>query len=285
MKKLFTFLFVIGFLFSTNIFAQYEYWTEDWNDEEIEGRLTGTTSDAPTVFTDAYQVSGTWSCIYAIRAGGTGRCDAEGRTLRLLKVDPASRTQGGAAITPPLDEGVGKVIFVEGRGGDNRIIEVSKSTDNGSTWEVVTTLNGTTQCVFIEVVVEDINANRIKLENKGTGDIDLDDITVTSATPVSVEIDPFAIPTEYLLHQNHPNPFNPSTVISFSLPKAGEVQVIVYDQLGREVSTLFNGFKNAGNHNIVWNTADHSSKLSSGIYIVQLKSADIVRSIKAVLLK
>jgi len=283
MKKLFTITFIISLFLTYNLVAQEEYWTENWNDEEIEGRLTGTTSEAPTSWTDANQTTGTWRCIYAIRAGGTGRCDAEGRTLRLLKVD-ASRPQGGGAITPPLDEGVGTVRFVEGRGGDNRIIEVSKSKDSGTTWEVVTTLNGTVMCAPIVIEVNDPQANRIKLENKGSGDVDLDDITITNYNAVSVE-EGVIIPSEYILHQNHPNPFNPSTVISYSLPKASDVQIIVYDQLGREVATLFDGIKDAGNHNIVWNTTEHTFKLSSGIYIVQLKSANIIKSIKAVLLK
>lgn len=154
------------------------YWTEKWNDD-IVGQLTGTTAEAPTTLTEVTQSTGIWKAIYAIR-GGSNQCDGIGRTLRLLV--PTGRPQGGAAVTPKLTEGVDQVTFVEGRGGANRVIEVSKSRDDGATWIVVETINGTVQCAQIVVNVNDPRANRIKFENKGTGDVDIDDIAITKNT-------------------------------------------------------------------------------------------------------
>ncbi|MBK7266429.1 MAG: T9SS type A sorting domain-containing protein [Ignavibacteriales bacterium] len=70
----------------------------------------------------------------------------------------------------------------------------------------------------------------------------------------------------FSLSQNYPNPFNPETVIKFALPEAGFVKGIVYDILGREVSTLLNGEMNPGNHEIKFDAVG----LSSGVYFFRL---------------
>ncbi|MBL7191584.1 right-handed parallel beta-helix repeat-containing protein [bacterium] len=74
------------------------------------------------------------------------------------------------------------------------------------------------------------------------------------------------IPAETSLHHPYPNPFNPSTVISFELKDAGEVSLIVYDIQGREVQTLVTGHLSLGYHEVVFDGTD----LSSGIYFVRL---------------
>jgi len=71
------------------------------------------------------------------------------------------------------------------------------------------------------------------------------------------------IPFAYVLNQNYPNPFNPTTTINFSLNKPSRVKLIVYDILGRKITTLVDGFKYSGSYSIVFN----GSNLSSGIYI------------------
>ncbi|MBN1300471.1 MAG: carbohydrate binding domain-containing protein, partial [Melioribacteraceae bacterium] len=161
------------------------YWTESWNDV-IDGQLTGTTSEAPAVLTEVTQRTGIWQALRAIR-GGSNMCDGTGKTLRLLKI---SEGQGGVVITPAVDRGVDTVTFVEGRGGD-RNIAVSKSVDNGATWEVVATLDSTVKCEVNVIAVNDANATHIKFENVGTGDVDIDDITLTTVEAASevVELD------------------------------------------------------------------------------------------------
>jgi len=70
----------------------------------------------------------------------------------------------------------------------------------------------------------------------------------------------------YKLHQNYPNPFNPSTTIRFSLPQRSRVTLKVFDPVGREVATLVDGVKDAGEHSVVWNAA----RVPSGVYFYHL---------------
>jgi|GEM_PF-2205570 len=88
-------------------------------------------------------------------------------------------------------------------------------------------------------------------------------------------------PTSFNLRQNYPNPFNPTTIISYDLPRSGFVTLKVYDILGREVSTLYNGNQNVGTYNVSFD----ASKLASGVYFYQLKSGDYTSIKKMVLLK
>lgn len=86
---------------------------------------------------------------------------------------------------------------------------------------------------------------------------------------------------EYQLQQNYPNPFNPTTLIKYQIPKAGFVSLKVYNILGKEVATLVNENKFQGFYNISFD----ASKLSSGIYIYQIKSNEYISSKKMMLIK
>jgi hypothetical protein len=87
--------------------------------------------------------------------------------------------------------------------------------------------------------------------------------------------------TNYSLSQNFPNPFNPTTKISYQLPKDGIVQLRIYNLLGQEVAVPVNEFKSEGKYSVDFNAAG----LSSGIYIYSLKVNDFVQNQKMTLLK
>ncbi len=75
----------------------------------------------------------------------------------------------------------------------------------------------------------------------------------------------------FSLNQNYPNPFNPSTTIEFNIPANGLVELKIFDVLGKEVATLFNGEKSAGTHKIEFNSNSAKHSLSSGIYFYSIK--------------
>ncbi|MGD1007418.1 MAG: S8 family serine peptidase [Ignavibacteriaceae bacterium] len=89
------------------------------------------------------------------------------------------------------------------------------------------------------------------------------------------------IPTVYALFNNYPNPFNPSTIIQYQLPTNGMVTIKVYDILGREVKTLVNDYKTAGNYSVSFD----ASKLASGIYFYQIRAGNFITTKKMMLVK
>lgn len=84
-----------------------------------------------------------------------------------------------------------------------------------------------------------------------------------------------AVETGFEISKAYPNPFNPSTTVSFSTPRASEASVIVYNTLGQQVAELFSGNLSAGTHDVVLD----GSQLSSGIYFVQLVADNQVRDL------
>lgn len=90
--------------------------------------------------------------------------------------------------------------------------------------------------------------------------------------PTSVDDEQIYTVSDYELYQNYPNPFNPSTKIVYTIPTYGKVTIKVFDVLGREISTLVNDIKSAGQHEIEFNTAELG--LASGVYFYQMKVAD-----------
>ncbi len=80
------------------------------------------------------------------------------------------------------------------------------------------------------------------------------------------------LPLSIKLEQNYPNPFNPMTQISFTLPKAMNVELVVSDVIGRHVATLVKGERLAGNQNVTFDAKKFG--LASGIYIYTIKTPD-----------
>jgi flagellar hook assembly protein FlgD len=86
---------------------------------------------------------------------------------------------------------------------------------------------------------------------------------------------------QYSLRSNYPNPFNPSTAISYSLEKAGDVKLKIYDVLGREVATLVNGKNDAGDHTVIWN----ARSVPSGVYFYKITAESYIQTKKMILMK
>jgi hypothetical protein len=96
-----------------------------------------------------------------------------------------------------------------------------------------------------------------------------------------VSYNPEITPDKYSLSQNYPNPFNPVTNIKFEIPRSGFVSIIVYDLLGREISTLVNQQMQPGGYSIDWDASNYPS----GAYFYKIESGNYSESKRMVLIK
>lgn len=104
----------------------------------------------------------------------------------------------------------------------------------------------------------------------------------TSTTSIPGLIDPkTSIPKSFYLEQNFPNPFNPTTTISYEIPVDGHRTLTVYDIFGRELSTLASGFHFAGSYTVQWN----ADRFPSGIYFYRLQADRFVEIKKMIFQK
>jgi len=110
-------------------------------------------------------------------------------------------------------------------------------------------------------------------------------ITVTGqGMPVS-NTDPVS-PAVTVLTGNHPNPFNPTTTISFSLKEKAPMTLEIYNILGQKVKTLVSDVMDKGTHNVVWNGKDNSGRnVASGVYFYRMKSGSYTSTKKMIMMK
>jgi hypothetical protein len=94
------------------------------------------------------------------------------------------------------------------------------------------------------------------------------------------------LPRAYALRPNYPNPFNPSTTLSFELPAVSEVRIVLYDVSGREVAVLVDERFQPGRYEAIWNgRSTQGAPVSTGIYFAQMITADYTSTIKMLLVK
>ena len=142
---------------------------------------------------------------------------------------------------------------------------------------------------FIEALTSGVNA----IEQNYTNSISAADAlgeakdnlqaAIDGLVLITTDVDDIASksPKVFLLNQNYPNPFNPTTQISYSIPQNGYISLKVYDLLGMEIATLFEGILLAGNYVVSFD----GSEIASGIYLYRLKANNFIETKKLILLK
>ena len=94
------------------------------------------------------------------------------------------------------------------------------------------------------------------------------------------------LPRSFELHQNYPNPFNPIARIKYDIPVLSNILIVVYDMMGREVITLYNGIKSAGYHEVTWEGVNSLGEIvPSGMYFYSIKSKNFYKSKKMIFIK
>jgi hypothetical protein len=103
--------------------------------------------------------------------------------------------------------------------------------------------------------------------------------------PVLSAIGNEVIPQKFALRQNFPNPFNPSTVIQYSIEKSAKVSLKIYNLLGMELFTLVNSRQEAGSYSVTFNTNSVGKGFLSGVYFYRLEAGSLVSTKKLIYMK
>ena len=187
-------------------------------------------------------------------------------------------TNGGnnwVATTTPLP-GTANIAGITGVSNSWWVVRQSLiiyySPDNGSTWSTdYTAVAGN----YRHITKARGGANIVLWAVRANGGISRKEI------PVGIGQISNEIPASYSLMQNYPNPFNPSTNIRLNAPLSGNVKLVVYDELGREIRVLIDGALQPGIYNIDFD----GTGLTSGVYFYKLTAGDFTQTKKMILSK
>jgi hypothetical protein len=184
-----------------------------------------------------------------------------------------ARTQYDHIITDALNS-LGNPIYVEvedayGNNVPQSGTSITVSLYSGSSLSgTLTQLTGATGiATFNDLQIHIVGWYRLVASTSGLSGALSNQFRI-NLTPKEDEQETVVIPKSYVLRQNFPNPFNPTTTIEYSIPEAGNIHITVHDLLGKEIAVLVNGYQEAG----VYMTQFDGSSLSSGIYIYKLQA-------------
>jgi hypothetical protein len=168
---------------------------------------------------------------------------------------------------------VGSAVFTESLESTENYLSLPVSMDDPTTWNK----DGYVPGNEIKVRIFD-GSNELEAS--------LDGFAFEQFGTQFMAVDVRIIPDMYVLHANYPNPFNPSTTVSYDLAIDGEVLLTVYNMRGEIMSTLVSGHQHAGSHEATWNgMTDAGNEAASGVYFFKLEAGDFVQINKAVLIK
>ncbi len=132
--------------------------------------------------------------------------------------------------------------------------------------------------VLVEIIDQNDTSNYYRSFTNESGYFSISNITDIRSRKTNV-------PSEFIVLRNYPNPFNPTTIIYYELPKTENIEITIYDILGREVRTLFNNFHNAGTYTFEWDGRNNwNSTVAAGVYLCRLKTKDQFKVHKMILL-
>jgi hypothetical protein len=184
---------------------------------------------------------------------------------------------------PPLDSYRDlNEVFADPEDGNRLTFTIASNSDTSivtATIDADSALNlgyGEGQSGVVTIVIQATDSGELSVE---------DTLLVTvNGRPTSVP-DPI-LPERYALHQNAPNPFNPTTIIGFDMLDSGPVRLSVFDVSGRLVRTLVDERMPAARHQILWDGRDDRGlSVASGVYLYRLETRSFRATKKMILLK
>lgn len=226
---------------------------------ESWGRGLGSGLFWPSIGVDANNV------LYVVFCAPTPN-DTDAVGLNYLDIYATASADGGATWGSPV------VNLTDSRGTEDKYASLAKRVDEN---------------LHIVYGSDDVNGGAVQPGNQTTPTFmmyySFPAAQVPTTRPSSVsDRDPSAsLPADYALAQNFPNPFNPATAISFTLPASVKVKLEIFNAIGQKVATLVNSTLPAGRHTATWNAAH----MPSSIYFYKLEAGSFSQTRKMVLAK
>lgn len=281
MKRIYTFLLLVVFTFSSN--------AQGWSfaDGQYGTTITGNVSTS-----NATATHGTASGVFILN--GTGEANAENKYYVMGEYRKSFSYSTGNFLMADIKlknvSGASEVrVSMYGKMGDQYVLLESYAVS--SVWHtfsgvvsssefiseilfIIQTTSSSASNVSAEVYIDNV---RMQFGTGSSPSFEIWDSFGDSLTGVDDE----NVLHEFTLHQNYPNPFNPSTTISYEIPRSSNVTVSIYNILGQKMYDLVDMYQTSGTYSITFDAAD----ISSGIYIYTLKAGDMVASRRMLLVK
>ncbi|MCC6397791.1 MAG: T9SS type A sorting domain-containing protein [Bacteroidetes bacterium] len=204
--------------------------------------------------------------LYAGTEGGVYRSTNDGESWTAINEGLTSPDVETFAVAPNGDGGTNLFAVTSSDGG------VFLSTDSGEHWSPAST--GFPAGTRVRSLAAS-GANLYAGTDNGVWKRSLSDFVTGIGDP------PGERPGGFVLFQNYPNPFNPATVITYQVPVAGVIRIVVFDALGREVATLVDEVKPAAVHSVEFD----GKGLASGVYICRMQAGGQVMARKLLLMR
>ena len=214
--------------------------------------------------------------------------DAQIEQIKAIKPGPEAREQVQAVLTTAQSEALENAHkgAIGRRGGHGRMMaraldKAGVPLDDTQIEQIKAIERGPEAREQIHAILT--AEQKAVLENRFKRDIDEDGDALPERTddlqkPTAVEEKPEAI---NLLKQNYPNPFNPTTTIDFHLTKSGNVKLEIFGPNGQRLTTLVNGYRNAGQHTVNWD----ASRYAGGVYVCKITAGNFTESRKMMYVK
>jgi hypothetical protein len=220
--------------------------------------------------------------------------DAAGRSTSLyIGVVSSGRDPGFFELPPAPPAGAFDIRFASGR-----MLEALPSVDDETVARYPIQIQGVTYPITVSWDLTPIPTAGTKLlistgserssatPIAGSGSVVFRDARSAAGLSITASGSAHGLPAEFALGRNFPNPFNPSTSMQVDIPTASEVDVAVYDLLGRLVSRLMSGPQPAGSVTITWDGRDNAGmQVPTGMYIVRMAAGDFSASQKVLMMK